>query len=151
MERFDTFGLNGSNPDMIVNAASDRLDDNPAVKVELVRYNMNRGEAVRRAKAEEAAYVVLFEIEVDSRTAVSVTVNDISIQYSVFSPGTAKLKAFGRTYPQGARKGGVVVSPGSDRIFGDYKLQQAARQAAEKILDAFNLSPYAGGLSARQD
>ena len=151
MERNDNFGLNGTNPEMILRSASDRLDDNPAVKVELVSHNMNRSEAVRRAKAEEGAYVVLFEIEVDSRTAVNVTVNDVSIQYSVFSPGTAKLKAFGRTYPQATRKGGVVVSPGSDRIYGDYKLQQAARQAAEKILDAFDLSPDGSGPWAKQD
>jgi hypothetical protein len=151
MERFDNIGYNGPNQGTVVMAACDRLNDNPAVKVEQVQRNMNRSEAIRRAKAEKEAYVVLFELETDSRTAVTVTVTDLSLQYTVFSPTTAKLKAFGRTYPQATRKGGVIVSPGSDRIYGDYKLQQAARQAAEKILDAFHLSHDGRGPWARQD
>jgi hypothetical protein len=139
MEGNANFGLNVANTGSVLQALSDRLDDSPAVKVEQVSRSLSRGEAVRRAKSEKEAYVVLVELEIESRSVVNATVNDISIQYSVFSPITAKVRAFGRTYPQAVRNKGVILDPGGGGIFGDYKLQQAARQAAEKILDAFHL------------
>lgn len=153
MERSDDYGLNGTNPGTVLMSVSERLDDSPAVRVEQVRRDMNRSEAIRRAKAEEAAYVVLLELETESRIAVNIRVTEVSIQYSVFSPTTAKVRAFGRTYPHSARNKGVIVNPGT--IYGDYQLREAGRQAAEKILDAFNLplaskGPFArGGLISR--
>jgi hypothetical protein len=147
MERNTNFGLSVTNTGSVLQALCDRLNDSPAVKVEQVGRNLSRGEAVKQAKSEKEAYVVLVELEIESRSVVNATVNDISIQYSVFSPVTAKVRAFGRTYPQAVRNKGVILSPGGGGIFGDYKLQQAARQAAEKILDAFHLQiPDSRGL-----
>ncbi|HEV7743810.1 MAG TPA: hypothetical protein VGO56_02335 [Pyrinomonadaceae bacterium] len=139
MER-DNFGYNMANLGVVLEAVVDRLNDNSAIKVEQVRGTLNRGEAVRRAKAEPGGYIVLLEIETESRIVVTTRITEIALQYSVFSPGTAKVKTFGRTYPQGGRSKGVVVSPGKTGVYSDYQLQQAGRQAAEKILDAFHLS-----------
>lgn len=151
MERFDSFGPNVSNPGTLLMAVTDRLDDSSAVRVVPVSGNFNRSDAIRRAKKEEAAYVVLLELEEESRIVITTTIRETSIQYSVFSPTTAKLKAFGRTYPQVARGGGVILRPRRDDIYGDYQLQQAARHAAEKILKAFDLPLPNSGLVARQD
>jgi hypothetical protein len=139
MER-DNFGYNMTNLGVVLQAVCDRLDDNSAIQVEQVRVNLTRGEAVRKAKAEPGGYIVLLEIETESRIVVTTRITEIAIQYSVFSPGTAKVRTFGRTYPQGGRSRGVVVSPGKTGIYSDYQLQQAGRQAAEKILEAFHLS-----------
>ena len=139
MQRED-FGSNMTDLGVILQAVCDRLDDNGAIQVEQVRRNINRGDAISRAKAEKEAYVVFLEIETESTTAVAVRVTEIALQYSVFSPLTAKLKAFGRTYPQGGRSKGVVVNPGRTGVYSDYQLQQAGRHAAEKILKAFDLS-----------
>jgi hypothetical protein len=151
MERYDGFGPHVTSPGTILMSVSDRLDDNPTVEVEQVRGDLNRTEAIRRAKAEKEAYVVLLELETESTTAVSIKFNEITIQYSVFSPTTAKVKAFGRTYPQVARSKGVIVNPGRNGIYSDYQLQQAGRHAAEKILKAFKLQLANSGLSARKD
>lgn len=139
MER-ENFGSYMTNFDVVLQAVCDRLDDNSAIQVEQVHRDINRGDAISRAKAEKEAYVVFLEIETESRTIVTTRVTEIAIQYSVFSPTTAKVKAFGRTYPQVGRSRGVVVNPGRTGVYSDYQLQQAGRQAAEKILDAFHLS-----------
>ncbi len=151
MDLNDTFGLNTTNLGAVLQALCNRLDDSSAVQVEQVRGNLNRGGAIRKAKADETgAYVVLVEIETETRTVVTTQVTDLAIQYSVFSPGTAKVKAFGRTYPQVGRSRGVVVNPGRTGVYSDYQLQQAGRQAAEKILDAFHLSQLDRSAGIRQ-
>lgn len=151
MERPDSLGFNVIHPETVLMSVTDRLDDSPAVRVEQVRRDMNRSDAIRRAKSEEAAYVVLLELEAESRTAVSIRVNDLSIQYSVFSPTTAKLKAFGRTYPQAARGRDVILHPGRGNTQDSYQLQQAGRHAAERILKAFDLPLANRGFWARRD
>jgi hypothetical protein len=150
MQRED-FGPNMANLDVVLQAVCDRLNDNSAIQVEPVRRNINRGDAIGRAKAEKEAYVVFLEIETESTTAVAVRVTDIALQYSVFSPITAKLKAFGRTYPQAGRTRGVVVNPGRTGVYTDYQLQQAGRHAAEKILKAFDLSELGPSLGLRSN
>ncbi len=117
----------------------DRLNDSAAVEVTQVSKSMTRGEAVSRAKSEKGAYVVWLELRNDSRTASSRTDYQVYIQYWVFSPTTAKLKTSGNAYPQAYRNRGVIVSPRTSNIYDDYQLQQAAREAAERILDAFKL------------
>jgi hypothetical protein len=150
MDSNDNFGLNTTNLGAVLRALCDRLNESPAIQVDQVRGNLNRGGAIRRAKAETGAFVVLLEIETESRTVVTTRVTDLAIQYSVFAPETAKVKAFGRTYPQVARSRGVVVNPGRTSIYTDYQLEQAGRQAAEKILDAFHLSELDRSAGIRQ-
>ena len=67
-------------------------------------------------------------------------INDLYLQYVVFAPMTAKTAANGRTYPQGYGRGGVIVNPGrlpgNNLPYIEQALKQAARVAAERILDA---------------
>ncbi len=122
------------------------LRDSGAVRLESANRNFNRGEAVHRAKAEKETYVVLLELELDTfgrRGGLgNVNVDDLYISYSVFTPGTAKIKTSGRTYPQTHRRVGIGV-PGGGRgaIYAEYLLKQASREAAERILDAFHIKP----------
>ncbi|MDQ5844823.1 MAG: hypothetical protein M3539_05955 [Acidobacteriota bacterium] len=129
MERY--YGLTSND---VLNSCVDRLDDNRAVKVVTATGDMSRGDAIKRAKAEAEAYVVWLQLETDSMSGDNNTRNYF-LEYSVFAPGTAKLTTSGRTYSQASRKI-MIPNPRRSGIYGDYQLQQAAREAADRILSA---------------
>lgn len=115
----------------------DRLEDHSGVKVVQVRGDMSRAEAVRRAKAEKEAYVVLLELSYDRMAGSSE--GQLRLLYWVFSPITAKIKTSGQTYPHMYRTRGVILDPRGPDIYGDRQLQEAARDAADRVLRAFQL------------
>jgi hypothetical protein len=138
----------------VTRGCAERLDDATAVKVEIVHGELSRSDAVRRAKAEKEGFVVWLQLRVESANADTNVVNDLSqlyIEYWVFAATTAKTVATGHAYQQGYRKGGVVVMPpasGRGSVgYNEYRLREAARQAAESILDKLRIMPQ-GNLSA---
>jgi hypothetical protein len=120
----------------IQNACADRLDDNRSVQVIIDRNGMTRGDAIRRARAETDGYVVWLDLRTDSMSGDLDSGGNYVLEYSVFAPETAKLATSGRTYPQAFRNRSVILNPRTSGIYGDYQLQQAARQAADRILSA---------------
>lgn len=124
--------------DSVVQACADRLDDSPSVKVDIARRDMNRGEAVKRAKAEKETYVVWLQLRLESMRSSESDLRQIYIGYSVFTPATAKLATSGHAYQQGYRTGPVVVAPGipgrTNVAYTEQLLKQAAREVAERIL-----------------
>jgi hypothetical protein len=118
-------------------ALEDRLDDHSGVKVSHVWGDMTRSDAIRRAKSEKEAYVVLLELSLNRMAGASD--GEMRLSYWVFSPVTAKIKASGTTYPQMYRNRGVILNPRTANIYGDYQVQEASRDAAERILKAFHL------------
>ncbi|MGH9968865.1 MAG: hypothetical protein ACREBG_13850 [Pyrinomonadaceae bacterium] len=127
--------------DSVVQACADRLDDSPSVKVDIAHRDMNRGEAIKRAKAEKETYVVLLDLRLESmRSGNDADLRDIYVEYWVFAPTTAKLATSGHAYQQGYRKGPVVVAPGipgrTNVAYTEQLLKQAAREVAERILAA---------------
>jgi hypothetical protein len=138
MERSDTFGdPRVTSIGSVLLSFSDRLDDNPSVKVDQVRLDMRGSAAIHRARTEKEAYVVLLRLRTYSMVTGKSENGQFCIQYWVFAPTTAKLKTSGQTSPQMSRNRGV--NPNSRNIYGDLELQKAAREAAERILAAFNL------------
>ena len=142
--------------DTVARGCAERLDDAAGVKIEVASKEMNRGDAVLRAKAEKEAFTVWLQLKVENVSGDSATVNNLSqlfIEYAVFAPTTAKTVTWGHTYQQGYRKGGVVVGPpGSSRgnvSYSEYLLQQAAREAAERILSALKMGAPSPHLAAR--
>jgi hypothetical protein len=132
--------------DTVTRGCAERLDDATAVKVDIVHGELSRSDAVTRAKAEKEAYVVWLQIKVENVRADPTIVDNVSqlyIEYAVFAPTTARNVAFGHTYQQGYRKGGVVVGPPSSGQgsvgYSEYLLKQAAREAAERILGALKI------------
>lgn len=125
---------------------AERLDDSPSVKVEVAHREMNRAEAVARAKAEKEGYVVWLQLRTDSMSADRNVHNleEIHLEYVLFAPATAKVVTSGRTYQRAYGKGPVVVGPtGSGRnnaLYGEYFVKQAARDAAARVLSALHLS-----------
>jgi hypothetical protein len=116
----------------------DRLEDHPGVKVAHVGRDMTRSDAVRRARSEKEAYVILLELSFD-RGASTSNGDQLRLSYWVYSPGTAKIKTSGQTYPQWYRNRSVILNPRTPNIYGDYQLEAASRDAAERILKAFHL------------
>lgn len=123
-----------------------RLADATDIIPNSVGRGMDRVDAVRRAKAEKEGYVVWLQIESDVLDPGKQQKNgpdELYVRYAIFEPVTAKVKQSGRTHQQIYKTGrGGVSSPTSSRngaIYSEYALKQAAREAAERILEAFEI------------
>ena len=141
LDKFDDFSRISLNAyDGVLRSCADRLDNSPSVKAEISTHDLSRADAVRKAKEEKEAYVVWLQLRPNTFTGQTGIYDDpynVYVQYSVFAPITAKLVTSGNTYPDAYRnrRGRVPTSPTN----GDYYLNQAARGAAERILDHFHL------------
>lgn len=120
---------------------ANRLDEPVTVKVNTDSREANRGEAVRRAKAETETFVVwlkLVQNNVSGRASDSDDPYNVYIQWEVFQPVTAKREASGRIFPSAYRNRGVIVQPRTQTVT-DYYLVQAGRETGEAILEHFHL------------
>jgi hypothetical protein len=131
--------FNGS----VLGSCVDRLRDEPGVKVYVAERSMNRSEAVKRAKAEKESYVALLHLRGDNMAGSSTSLSDVFIEYVVFAPTTGKVVATGHAYQQAYRNRGVVLGPGTSgsSVYTEYRLKEAARDAAERILNALRAAP----------
>ena len=123
----------------VLRSCVDRLNSSGSAKADPASNDMSRGDAVRQAKAEKETYVVWLQLRANNygRPSVYDDASNVYVQYSVLAPVTAKQVTSGNTFPEAYRKSGVIVP--SSTTQGDYYLNQAARGAAERILDHFHL------------
>ena len=124
----------------VLRNCADRLDDSLSVKAELASSDLTRADAVRKAKAEKEAHVVWLQLRANNlrgQTGVEDDPYDVSIQYAVFAPTTGKQVTSGNVFPDAYRNRRIRVP--SPTIDEDYYLNQAARGAAERILDHFHV------------
>lgn len=105
---------------------------------------MNRSDAIKAAKQETVRYVVLLEVGsefADSGRQARNGQDELYVSYTIFEPQTAKVKRSGRThqliYQTG--RGGVSLPSRNGAIYSEYALKQAARETADRILDAFDI------------
>jgi hypothetical protein len=108
---------------------------------------MTRAEAVKAAKAETTRYVVWLQLgnERDDYGAdVSTQGNRFYVNYTIFEPGSAKIKKSGRAQRGTGNLGnvGVTVPTTRDAVYSDYAIKETARQAADRILDAFQIGGW---------
>jgi len=109
-----------------------------------------RQDARERAKAEQTAYVVLFHLDEEG---VGMSVTDVDsralvLRTYVYTPKTADLKytdtVYQRPYQDTARVGGVripVPTRRATRYPSQHELEQAARDAADRLLSRFQITP----------
>ena len=137
MEKFGDFSRVSLNAySGVLRNCADRLDDSSLVKAEMTTREMSRADAVRQAKSESGAYVVWIQLRPNNfsgQTSVYDDANNVYVQYAVFAPGTAKQVTSGNIYPEAYRNARVRLPTSSSE--GNYYLNQAARGAAERILD----------------
>jgi hypothetical protein len=125
--------------DGVLRSCADRLDESLSVKAQVSSSDMSRSDAIRKAKAEKEAYIVWLQLRPNftGQTGSNNDSNNVYVEYSVFEPTTAKLATSGNTYPEAYRNKRIrLPTPTSS---GDYYVNQAARGAAERILDHFHL------------
>lgn len=126
----------------VLRSLVDRLAESQGVHVGVSQDGMGRGEAIRKAKAEREGYVVWLQLQVDTESGGSRNTenrNNIVIEYSVFAPTTAKQTTSGRTYTLSQRNKGIIPGPRTSSIYGDRYLNQAAQEAADRILAHFHI------------
>jgi hypothetical protein len=126
----------------VLRTCADRLDDPESVDVEVASRDISRADAVLRAKSEKEAYVVWLHLAPETLSGRAGPYDDpynVSIEYVVLAPTTAKQVTSGRTFPGAYRTGSVIVGPKTSGVTGDYQLKQAAKAAAERILDHFHI------------
>ena len=105
---------------------------------------ITRGEAAKAAKAEKERFVVWLQLGNDlagtSQTRSGPT--ELWINFAILEPGTAKTKHMGRTYHSIYKVGNTGVSGPSSRqspIYSEYAVKKTAREAADKILEVFDI------------
>jgi hypothetical protein len=130
--------------DTVLDNCVRRLADSADVIPSAVGRGMDRVDAVRRAKAEKENYVVWLQIESDVLDAGKQQKNgpdELYVRYTIFEPVTAKVRQSGRTHQQIYKtgRGGVSTSTRNSPIYSEYALKQAAREAAERVLAAFEI------------
>jgi hypothetical protein len=129
-----------TNYDGVLRSCADRLDDSQLVRAQTSSGDISHADAIRKARAEKEAYTVWLQLRPNTfsgQAGVYDDPNNVYIQYSVFAPVTAKQLTSGNIYPEAYRGRGVRIP--TSPTTGDYYLNQAARGAAERILDHFHL------------
>jgi len=125
--------------DAVLQGCASRLRAGASADVEVSDHDVNRGEAIKKAKAETKAYVVWLNLTIDSMAR---SYDDLVLEFIVYAPETAKLVTSGRSYLTGRRAGPVVVDPNPRRTSGLYReelLKRAGEEAGDRIIKALHL------------
>lgn len=127
--------------DAAMTGCADRLRTGSSADVSISQANMSRGEAIKKAKGETRTYVVFMRLVLDQMTARSL--DDLEIEYVVFSPQTAKVVLNGRSYLNVNRKGPLIVGPTrgpTGALYREELIRRAGEDAGERILKALHLN-----------
>jgi len=139
---FDSLSLSLYDP--VMRGCGDRLRTGTSAHVEATEKEMNRSDAIKRAKIETTTYVVLLKLKVDNMRSSPDPYLDLELDFVVFAPGTAKVVTQGTAYPNSNRTGPVVIGPtgrGSNNpMYREQLLQRQGEEVAERILKALHLN-----------
>ena len=130
--------------DIVLKSCASRLDDAREVKVEVVQKHTSRSAAINSARDQKTAYVVWLQLRTDgvNNNTGSSDYGDVSIDFTVYEPTTAKAKVQGTVYQGAYRNKGVIVGPkttGSNSVAAENRLRDAARDAADRIIRGLHL------------
>jgi hypothetical protein len=130
--------------DTVLDNCVRRLNDATEINATTAGRGMTRPEAVTKAKAEKDAYVIFLQIESDITPSAKQAKNgpdELYVRYTIFEPGSAKIKQWGRTHQQIYKtgQGGVSTTAKNSPVYSEYALKQAAKEAAERVLEAFEI------------
>ena len=118
---------------------ADRLRKRSSADVDVPYRDMNRGEAIEKAKSSSNTYVVLLTLQYDIAAR---SYDDIQLEFVVFAPTTAKVMITGRSYINSSRVGPVIAGPTGrlpQGVFRESWLRQAGEDAADRILKKLDL------------
>ena len=131
-------------PDTVLEACLRRLAESKDVTATPALQQMTRSEVLKAAKAETVRYVVWLQVrneQADYSADVSSYRDQLYVTFTIYEPGTAKTKDSGRADYATSKVGNVGVSGPSARraVYSDYAIKETAKQAADKILNAFQI------------
>jgi len=134
----------------VLDTCIERLGDAPGVHATAGTQRTNRAEAIKAAKAEKDRFVVWLQVGdelMDSSPQVRNSSTKLYVNYTVFEPVTGKVRKSGRTHQGTYNVGNVGISGPASRnaVYSEYEVKQSAREAAEKILAAFQIKLSDGG------
>jgi hypothetical protein len=130
--------------DTVLDNCVRRLNDATEMNATIAGRSMTRAEAVLKAKAQKEAFVIFLQIESDIAPSAKQAKNgpdELYVRYTIFEPATARIKQWGRTHQQIYKtgQGGVSTSSKNSPVYSEYALKQAAKEAAERVLEAFEI------------
>jgi hypothetical protein len=123
------------------NGCAEQLRKRTGLDVDVSHTEISRGEAIAKAKSGKTTYVVLITLLEDTMSNSRYV--EFEIDYVVFAPETAKVKASGRTYEDLARKGPVAIGRRGDTTLPSQReqlIRRAGAEAADRILKSLHLS-----------
>jgi hypothetical protein len=127
--------------DAAMTGCAGRLRSGSSATVTIADDDMNRGAAIKKAKAETTTYVVLFKLELDNMAR---SYDDLVVDFTVFAPQTAKVVVFGTAYQNANQSGPIITRPtsrgSSGPMYREQLLKRAGEDVAERILKALNLN-----------
>ena len=123
--------------DAVVRGCADRLHSSSA-EVDATDQSVNRGDAIKRAKADTKTYVVLLSVKLDSMAR---SYDDVIVEFVVFTPGTAKVALSGNSYPNSSRAGPISVPRGgsTNGMYREQLLRLAGEDVGNRILKSLHL------------
>jgi hypothetical protein len=126
--------------DAVLQGCASRLRAGSSTSVDVSEKDVNRGEAIKKAKAETKAYVVWLDLKLDSMAR---SYDDLILEYIVYAPETAKVVTSGHSYLRGQRAGPITVDPtggrGSSGIYRQELLKRMGEDAGDRIVKALHL------------
>jgi len=126
--------------DAVLQGCSSRLHAGSSADVDVSDQDVNRGEAIKRAKTETKSYTVWLNLTFD---AMARSYDDLVLEYIVYAPQTAKVVASGHSYLTGQRAGPIVVGPNTrtntSGMYREELLKRAGEDAGDRILKALHL------------
>ncbi|HVS83475.1 MAG TPA: hypothetical protein VHE60_17225 [Pyrinomonadaceae bacterium] len=132
--------------DTVLDNCVRRLNEATEINATTAGRGMTRADSISRAKAQKEAYVIFLQIESDITPSAKQSKNgpdELYVRYTIFEPATARIKQWGRTHQQIYKVGrGGVSTPTSSKnspVYSEYALKQAAKEAAERVLEAFEI------------
>jgi len=124
----------------VLQSLVDRLEKAPGVEVASAQTDISRTDAIRKAKGEKDGYVVWVQLQIDTMSdSQNSRTPDLVVEYVVFAPATAKPIMSGGAYTRSQRNRGIIPLPRTSSVYGDRYLNQAAQEAADRILAAFHI------------
>jgi hypothetical protein len=124
--------------DAVVRGCANRLRSSSA-DVDMSNGSLNRGEAIKKAKADTKTYVVLLTLKYDSMARSS---DEMVLEFVVFTPGTAKVAVSGNSYPNSNRAGPISIPRGggsTNAIYREQILKLAGEDVGNRILKSLHL------------
>ena len=106
--------------------------------------DFDRAAAIKAAKQETVRYVVLLNLGseyADAGKQVKNGQDSLYVDFVMFEPETAKIKASGRAHQHiyQTGRGGINLPSKNSPVYSDYAIKQAAIEVANRILSAFDI------------